>query len=150
MLLPAVKQRGARMNMKRLAIGSIVGAVVIYIMGIVIWGMLFTDFFAANAGSAEGVPREAEILWAVGLGTLLYAAMVTLTLEARSGTASLMEGLKAGALVGFLLWGTADFILYGNFNLFNLNGTIADVVLEAIRGGIGGAAIGLVLSKIGD
>ena len=138
------------MNMKRLAIGSIVGAVVIYIMGIVIWGMLFTDFFAANAGSAEGVPREAEILWAVGLGTLLYAAMVTLTLEARSGTASLMEGLKAGALVGFLLWGTADFILYGNFNLFNLNGTIADVVLEATRGGIGGAAIGLVLTKIGD
>jgi hypothetical protein len=138
------------MNMKRLAIGSIAGAVVMYIMGIVIWEMLFADFFAANAGSAQGVPREAPILWAVGLGTLLYAAMVTLTLEARSGGASLVEGLKAGALVGFLIWGTADFIFFGYFNINNLNATIADVVLEAVRGGIGGAVRGVVLSKIGD
>jgi hypothetical protein len=76
--------------------------------------------------------------------------MVTLTLEARSGGASLVEGLKAGALVGFLIWGTADFIFFGYFNINNLNATIADVVLEAVRGGIGGAVIGVVLSKIGD
>ena len=138
------------MNMKRLAIGSIAGAVVIYIMGIVIWGVLFTDFFAANAGSAEGVPRDAQIVWAVGLGSLFYAVLVTMTIEARSGTTSLVDGMKAGALVGFLLWGTADFIFFGNFNLSNLNATIADTVLEGVRGGIGGAVIGLVLSKIGD
>jgi hypothetical protein len=138
------------MNMKRLAIGGIAGAIVMYIMGMVIWEMLFADFFAANAGSAQGVPREAPIVWAVGLGTLFYAVLVTMTLEARSGAASLAEGLKAGALVGFMIWGTADFIFFGYFNLNNLNATIADVVLEAVRGGIGGAAIGLVLSKIGD
>ena len=36
------------MNMKRVTIGSIVGLVALYILGMVIWEMVFTDFFAAN------------------------------------------------------------------------------------------------------
>jgi hypothetical protein len=136
--------------MKRLLIGSIAGGVALYILGYVFWGTLFADFFAANAGSAEGVPRETEILWASGLGTLLYAVLVTMTIEARSGTTSVVDGLKAGAIVGFLVWGTADFIFYGNFNLSNINATIADIALETVRAGVGGAVIAVVLSKIGD
>jgi len=136
--------------MKRLLIGSIAGGVAIYILGYVFWEMVFADFFAANAGSAEGVPREEVILWASGLGTLLYAALVTMTIEARSGATSVVDGLKAGAIVGALVWGTADFIFFANFNLSNLNATIADIVLEAVRAGVGGAVIAVVLSKIGD
>ena len=138
------------MNMKRLLIGSIAGGVVMYIVGYVFWGMIFADFFADNAGSAEGVPRETVIIWAAALGTLFYAALVTMTIEARSGATSVVDGLKAGAIVGFLVWGTADFIFYGHFNLSNLNATIADIVREAVRGGIGGAVVAVVLSKIGD
>ena len=55
------------MKMKGLLIGSIAGGVVIYIVGYVFWGMVFADFFAANTGSAEGVPREMEIIWASAL-----------------------------------------------------------------------------------
>jgi hypothetical protein len=138
------------MNMKRLTIGSIVGLVALYIIGVVFWEMIFADFFAANAGSAEGVDREQKIIWAVALGTLFYAALVTLMLEARSGATSIVDGVKVGALVGFLLWGTADFILFGYMNLNNLTATIADSVLEAVRGGIAGAVIAAVLGKIGD
>jgi len=138
------------MNMKRVMIGSITGLVAIYIVGIVFWQMLFADFFAANAGSAEGVMREAPILWAVALGALLYGAMVTLMLEVRSGATSVVDGVKVGALVGLLLWGTADFVLYGYMNLDNLTATIADTILEGIRGGIAGGVIAVVLSKIGN
>ena len=138
------------MNMKRVTIGSITGLVVIYILGIVFWQMLFTDFFAANAGSAEGVMRETPIIWAAALGTLLYGAMVTLMLEARSGATSVVDGVKVGALVGLLLWGTADFVLYGYMNLNNLTATITDTILEGIRGGIAGGVIAVVLGKIGN
>jgi len=137
------------MNMKRLTIGSIAGLVTLYILGMLIWGMVFTDFFAANAGSAEGVDRAEPIIWSVALGSLFYALLITLMLEARGAT-SIADGMKVGAIVGFLLWGTADFILFGNTNLSNLTATIADSVLEGIRGGIGGAVIAAVLSKIGD
>ena len=138
------------MNMKRLLIGSIAGGVALYILGYVFWAIVFADFFAANTGSAEGVPRETDIIWASALGTLLYAVLITIMFEARSGAASVVDGLKTGAIVGFLLWGTADFIFYGNFNLSNLNATIADIALEAVRAGIGGAVIAVILSKIGD
>ena len=73
-----------------------------------------------------------------------------MTIEARSDATSVVDGLKTGAIVGFLVWGTADFIFYGNFNLSNLNATIADIALEAVRAGIGGAVIAVVLSKFGD
>ena len=145
-----MKQGVIIMNMKRLSIGSVVGLVALYILGFLIWQMVFTDFFAANAGSAEGVVREPPILWAIALGTLFYAVLLTLAIESQSGAKSLATGLKVGAVVGFLLWGTADFVLFGFQNTSNLTATIADAVLEGIRGGIGGAIIAVVLSKVGD
>jgi hypothetical protein len=75
---------------------------------------------------------------------------LTLALECRGGSVSLVDALKVGAVVGFLLWGTADFILFGFTNLNNLTATIADFVLEGVRGGICGAIIAVVLSKTGD
>ena len=138
------------MNINRMTIGTIVGGIVLYILGVVIWQMLFADFFAANAGSATGVAKEMPVVWAIALGSLLYAKLITYVLETGSGTKSVMDGLKAGAVVGLLLWGTVDFIYYGYFNLNNLTGVIADTVLEGVRGGIVGAVIAGVLAKVGD
>ncbi len=134
---------------KRLIIGSVVGAAVLYALGIVFWGMLFAEFFFDNTGSATGVPREEAILWAAIVGALLYGAFLTLALESRGATA-VMDASMVGAVVGLLLWGTADFILFANFNLNNLSATIADTVLEGVRAGIAGAIIALVLSKVGS
>ncbi len=46
------------MNTKRLIIGSLVGLVSLYIAGYLIWEVIFTEFFAANSGSATGVDRD--------------------------------------------------------------------------------------------
>ena len=61
-----------------------------------------------------------------------------------------MEGLKIGAIVGFLMWFGADFIIYGFQNVSNLTATIADSLLELIHGGIAGAVIAAVLGKVAD
>jgi hypothetical protein len=138
------------MNNKRLAIGAVVGTIVLYLLGMLFWEVLFADFFEANSGSASGVEREMPILWALIVGTLLYAVLLTLTLESAGASKSLAGGLKTGVVVGALLWGTADFTLYGLTNLSTLTGTIADTVLEGIRGGVAGAVIAIVLGKVGD
>ena len=137
------------MNMKRLVIGSVVGTIVLYLLGMLFWEVLFADFFEANAGSAVGVDREAPILWAVIVGTLCYAVLLTLGLESRSGK-SLVDGIIVGAIVGGLIWGTADLILYGITNLSTVTGAVSDTVLEAVRGGIAGGVLALVLGKVGD
>jgi len=137
------------MNIKRMGIGTVVGAITLYLLGMLIWQVLFADFFDANSGSAVGVERETPILWAVIVGILAYAKLLTFALESQSGK-TLVDGLKVGAMVGALLWCTADFILFGFTNLSTLTGAIADTVLEGVRGGIAGGVIAFVLSKVGD
>ncbi len=144
------------MDMKRFVGAALVGGLVMWGVGYVIWGMLFADFFAANAGSATGVGREADILWAIAIGTLSLATLITFAIN-WTGGATLGDGFRIGALVGFLLWFGVDFIHYGAFNLSNLTGTIVDPnlsnltgtivdpLLEIVRSGIGGAVIAMVL-----
>ncbi len=136
------------MDIKRLIIGTVVGGITLYILGYIIWEMLFAEFYAANAGSATGTVKDPQAIWALALGTLSYAALLTLAIETRADSATIVDGLKIGALVGFLMWFGADFIFYGIFNISNLTLTIADSLLELIRAGISGAVIAAVLGKI--
>ena len=138
------------MDIKRFIIGTVVGAITLYILGYLIFDLAFAEFYAANAGSATGVVRDNQVVWAVALGTLSYAALLTLAIGIRAGSTTIVEGVKIGAIVGFLMWFGADFIFYGIFNISNLTLTFVDSLLELIRGGITGAVIATVLGKIAD
>ncbi len=134
------------MDMKRLMTGTVVGAILMYGLGWLIWGTLFTDFFAANAGSATGVGREDAILWASAVGNLALAALFTMAII-KTGASSVADGAKVGAITGFMLWLGVDFIHYANTNIDNLTATLADPALELVRTAIVGAGIAMVLAK---
>lgn len=136
------------MDTRRLATGTLVGGVILYVVGYLIFDLMFADFYAANAGSATGVARDPQLVWAVALGSLSYAALVTLAIGSRAGSSNIGAGLKIGAVVGFLLWFTVDFILYGVTNVANLTRAVVDPLLELVRGGIAGAVIAVVFGKI--
>jgi len=136
------------MDAKRLVIGTLVGGIAMYVLGYLIFELAFGTFYAANAGSATGVMRDVSLVWAVALGSLSYAALVTLAMGNRAGSSTIGAGLKIGAVVGFLLWFTADFTLYGITNTANLTRTVVDPLLELVRGGIVGAVIGAALGKL--
>lgn len=132
------------MDTKRVVIGTIVGAIVIYFLGELIWEVLFQDWFGANRGSATGVDREHMILWSVIVGSVLYALAMCLSLERAKAPTNFMTGIVVGAITGMLIWGTADFTMYGVANLRNVAATIVDVLLEGVRGGITGAILAIV------
>ena len=136
------------MDIKRLVIGTVAGGIALFILGYVIWNMLFVEFFAANAGSATGVVKDSQVVWALSLGSLCYAALLTLAIGTRAGSATIVEGLKIGAIVGGLMWFAVDLTLYAVWNVSNLTAAIADSLLELIRAGISGAVIAAVLGKI--
>lgn len=133
------------MDAKRFATGTLVGGVVLYVVGYLIFTVAFASFYAANEGSATGVDRGGELVWAVALGNLAYAALIMFALGNRGGLASIGDAAWVGATVGFLLWFTADFTIYGITNIANLTRTVVDPLLEIVHGGIGGAAIAAVL-----
>jgi len=138
------------MDTRRLVMGTVVGGVTVFVVGYLIFDLAFADFYAANAGSATGVARDAQLVWAVALGSLSYAALITLLIGSRAGSSTMGAGMTTGAVVGFLLWFTVDFILYGVSNVATLTRTVVDPLLELVRGGIGGGVIAFVLGKIAE
>lgn len=136
------------MSTQKLAIGSVVSAIVLFVVGYVLFDILVLDYYAANAGAAGVGLRESQIYWAIFVGALGYGVLVTYLVGKQADEPTLAGGLKAGAIAGLLLWLTADFTIYGFLDLWNLTVTVLDVVLEVVRGGITGAVIALVLPKL--
>ena len=79
------------MNAKRLVVGTLVGGVVLYVVGYVIFTRAFAAFYAANAGTATGVDRGGELFWAVALANLAYAALVTFAMGNRADSLSIVR-----------------------------------------------------------
>lgn len=136
------------MDTGRLVTGTIAGGVTLFVLGYLIFDMAFASFYAANAGSATGVMREGQLLWAIALGSLAYALLITYVMANARGPMTTGAGITTGAIVAFLLWFTVDFSLYGISNISNLTRTIVDPLLEAVRGGVAGAVIAAVLGRV--
>ena len=136
------------MDAKRSLTGALGGAIVLYATGYLIFDLAFANFYRTNVGSATGVDRGSQFLWAMAVANLSYAALIVFAIGNRRGTLSIGEGAKVGAIVGCLLWGTVDFYIYSTTNIANLTRTLVDPVLEFVHGGIGGAAIAVVLGRM--
>ena len=133
------------MDAKRILIGAVVGAIVLYATGYLIFDLAFANFYRVNVGSATGVDRGGQLVWAMLVANLAYGALITYVIGNRTGTLSIGGGARIGAIVGFLLWCTVDFVYYGTTNIANLTRTVVDPLLEVVHGGIGGAVIVAVL-----
>ena len=136
------------MDAKRVVIGSLVGGITLHAVGYLIFGVMFAAFFAANAGSATGVWRDPPLQWALAVGNLSHAALLTLAVGSRVRSSTIAEGFKIGAIVGFLVWLGVDFILYGVQNVSNLTATVVDALLGIVPAGIAGAVVAAVLGKM--
>jgi hypothetical protein len=138
-------------DVRRFAIGTLVGGVAVMAAGYLIFAMPpFRDFYAyaMNSGSATGVARELPLLWAAALGALSYSALVTFAIASRTSSLSPGGGIKIGAVVGFLLWFTADFMFYGISNVGSVMSTLVGPLLELVPGAIAGGVIAVVLGHI--
>ena len=136
------------MDTKRSLTGALVGAIVLYVTGYLIFDLAFGNFYRTNVGSATGVDRGGQLVWAMLLANLAYGALITFVIGNRKGTLSIGGGARIGAIVGFLLWCTVDFVYYGSTNIANLTRTVVDPLLEIVHGGIGGAVIAAVLGSM--
>jgi hypothetical protein len=133
------------MDVKRLLTGSVVGGVVITIVGFPLFTIVFGGFFEAQMIVAA---RQPPIYWAAIASSLVYGALITLVIG-WAGARTAVEGLKLGALVGALVWLGADLILYGIYEYATLTGALADAILSAVPFGAAGAAVSAVTTKGG-
>jgi uncharacterized membrane protein len=135
------------MGGNRIVLATLVGAVVAFLVGGLIWGAAFVGFFEANAGTAMGAMKETPGFVAIALGQIPASLLLTLIIQRWGSSTSIAGGAKVGALFGFLVALSYDLTMYGSTNLMNLTATLVDPVLSMVHGAVVGAAIGMVLGR---
>ena len=134
------------MSAKSFVLATVAGGVTLFVLGGLLYGLLLHDFFESH--SAANTMRETPIWWALIIGELLLAALVTLIFGRWASISTPLGGLKAGAIIGLLLAAAINFTMFAVSTVFvDPTAGVVDAVVSAIRLGIGGAVIGLVLGK---
>ena len=131
------------MTLQRLVLGTVVGGLVLFLLGYLVYGVLFASFFATNVGTATGVTREPFNFVALLLGQLAFAAILTMIFS-WSAVRSAGQGAKIGALAGLLFFLGIDLTLYATTNVQNLAASLVDALLAALLFAVSGAVIASV------
>jgi hypothetical protein len=142
-----IKLKTNKMNAKQFTLSTLIGGVVFFVLGYLLYVVLFAGFLEANQGTATGVSKEVANLWVVAIGNLSLAGLLTLILGRWAGISTFGGGVKAGVLIGLLMGLSFDLIMFGTTNIMNFAGMVADVVIFAVMTGLTGGAIGWWLGR---
>jgi uncharacterized membrane protein len=135
------------MGNNKLAFATLAGALTAFILGYALYGVLLVGFFAANAGTATGVMKEAPDLIPIALGQIPGALLLALIIQRWGGSKSMAGGAKVGAIFGLLITLSFDLTGYGSMNLSNLTATLVDPLVGTVLMAVVGAVIGMVLGR---
>jgi hypothetical protein len=133
------------MNSKNYFLAGILGGIVYFLLGWLVYGMLLMDYMEENAGLALGVNRVDMLLWSIGLGSLLYGFFLSYIFSCVGQVKTAAAGAKSGAWVGFFVAGAIDFTKYGTTNITTLNAVAVDILAATVMASITGAVVAWVL-----
>jgi len=123
-------------------VGGIVGGIVYFILGWVIYGMLLKDFFASNGSNMKS--NSEMVWWALIVGNLALGFLMAYVVG--KGSASVGAGAITGFVVGLLVSLGFDLISFAtSANAGNEKGMAVDVIAFAVLSAIAGAVVGWVM-----
>mgnify|MGYP000890038707 CR=1 FL=1 len=135
------------MDIKKLAIGGIVGGILFFLLGWLIYGMLLMDFMKNHPGVVSGYNKAEPDMLYLAIGNLISGLLMAYIFT-KAGVNTLMSGLITGLVVGLLMATSMDCIMYATTNLVSKNMMMADVLASTAMSAVTGAVVGLVLGKI--
>ena len=133
------------MSSIRFVIAAVVGGVVLFLAGGLLYGVATVSFFAANQGSAVGVMKEPVDYVHLALGQMVLGLYLTVVIGKWAQAGGLATGLKIGAISGLLIGLGYDLTLFGTTNMANITAALVDPLIAMVQMACGGAAIGVVL-----
>jgi hypothetical protein len=129
------------MNLKNFFVSGLVGGIVDYLLGWLLWGILFKDSFPPND------EKNMNMLF-IFLGCMTFGFFISYIFTKWTQISNPVSGLKAGAVIaGFLS-------LFNNFFANSMNLTpdykmmLTDILLTILCGAAVGAVIAFVNGKM--
>lgn len=135
------------MDIKKLTAGGIVGGILFFLLGWLIYGMLLMDFMKNNPGIVSGYNKETPDWLYLIIGNLLSGFMMAY-IFIKTNVTTLMGGLILAGVVGFLMTASFDCIMYATTNLASKKMMMADVLASTAMGAVVGAVVGAVMGKL--
>lgn len=135
------------MDIKKLAIGGIVGGFLFFLLGWLIYGMLLMDFMKNNPGIVSGYSKEMPDMLYLAIGNLVSGFLMAY-IFIKAGINTLAGGLVMAAVVGLLMATSMDCIMYATTNLISKKMMLADVLASTAMSAVTGAVVGFVLGKL--
>ena len=135
------------MNSKTL-IGGLLGAIVSFAAGYLIYGLLLKDFFTQHTVFYAGLVKDPPEIWAIGVANLAWG-LLTAYIFSMSNIKTAGKGFVNGFIIFCLVALGCDLFVYAQMELFHLKLLAIDVALTAVLGALGGTAVGWWLGRGG-
>ena len=133
----------------RVLIATLAGAIVAFVLGYLIFGVLLDSYMKANVNQYAGMMKTPpNFIMLIG-ANLVFAWLLAFVGDYWAGIRNFVSGLKLGALITFpvVLW--SDLQLEAFMNLYiGFVPIIVDVLAATVLGTIVGGVIGLVLGIV--
>ncbi len=133
------------MNTKTL-ISGIVAGIVAFFVGYLIYGVLMADYFMAAMPSYPGLMKDPGDIWAIGVGNLIWGILIAWLLNS-AGVVSAARGASYAAIAFFLYTLGSGFIMFGQMNMYSIQGLFVEALCTAIMVGAAGAVAGWMLGR---
>lgn len=127
--------------------GTIFGGITFFLLGWLVYGILLMDFMAANSNNCAARLANEMIWWAMIVSNLVLALFISLVLK-WSGAKGLTDGMRIGAVIGFLTGLSTDLSFYSMTTMIsNLTALMVDVLVYTLVLSVVGIIIVLTWGK---
>lgn len=134
------------MNSNKFLIAGIVGGVVFFLLGWLLYGMALTSFFNDNLWASNMMKEKPDPMWALIIGQLVSGFFLAYIIG-KANVSSVGGGAMIGFVAGLLICIGFDLTFYGVGNFYSaspLKGIAVDAIVSAALSAITGAVIGWV------
>jgi hypothetical protein len=128
-------------------LAAVAGAITLFVLGYIIWGMLLGSYFKSNTIEYAGLSKQPmPNLVSLFLSNLALALLLAIVFEQWASIRTFGGGLVAGAIIGLLIHLSWKLSLMGYMNLYKeISPVVVDVLVETARASLAGGVIGAVL-----
>lgn len=134
------------MDIKKLLTGGIVGGILYFFLGWLIYGTLLAGFMQTHPGTVTGVeraPDDMQYLY-LAIGNLAMGFLLAY-IFVKGNVNSMGSGFITGGVVGALVSIGVDCVMYGTTNIISKTAMAADVAAMTIMTAVVGGVVGMVL-----
>ena len=127
-------------------LATLVGAIVMFFLGYLIWGMATVEFFEEH--TLVNVMKEVPNLGLIALANLIAVfALSTLYSKWARGHHSIGQGFQYGAWIGVFVGIGMGLLQYATTNFMDMTAYVVEAVIDIIFYGIIGIVISVVYQK---